>query len=76
MPAIEQPATLACVGNNVPARAINTAVWRGVRLSDVLERADVAAGSVRDVVFIGADNYTDSIPLDRAFILRRSWPTR
>jgi DMSO/TMAO reductase YedYZ molybdopterin-dependent catalytic subunit len=66
MPAIEEPATLACVGNNVPARAINTAVWKGVRLSDVLAQAGVAAGTVRDVVLIGADNYTDSIPLDRA----------
>jgi hypothetical protein len=33
---------------------------------DVLERAGVTASAARDVVFIGADNYTDSIPLDRA----------
>ena len=66
MPAVEEPATLACIGNSVPARAINTAMWKGVRLSDVLAQAGIAAGTVRDVVFIGADNYTDSIPLDRA----------
>jgi DMSO/TMAO reductase YedYZ molybdopterin-dependent catalytic subunit len=66
MPAVAQPATLACIGNGVPARAINTAVWQGVRLADVLEHAGVTAGAARDVVFIGADNYTDSIPLDRA----------
>jgi DMSO/TMAO reductase YedYZ molybdopterin-dependent catalytic subunit len=66
MPAVSQPATLACVGNSVPARAINTAVWTGVRLADVLDRAGIVGSTVRDVVFIGADNYTDSIPLDRA----------
>jgi DMSO/TMAO reductase YedYZ molybdopterin-dependent catalytic subunit len=66
MPIVEQPATLACIGNNVPARAISTAVWKGVRLADVLERAGVTAATARDVVLIGADNYTDSIPLARA----------
>jgi DMSO/TMAO reductase YedYZ molybdopterin-dependent catalytic subunit len=66
MPIVEPPATLACIGNTVPARAISTAVWQGVRLTDVLERAGMTAAATRDVVLIGADNYTDSIPLDRA----------
>jgi len=39
MPAVEQPATLACIGNNIPPRAVGTALWKGVRLRDVLERA-------------------------------------
>jgi DMSO/TMAO reductase YedYZ molybdopterin-dependent catalytic subunit len=66
MPAVEEYATLACIGNAVPARAIGTALWKGVRLSSILERAGVLADRAQDVVFIGADNYTDSIPLERA----------
>lgn len=65
MPAVEQYATLACIGNGVPARAVGTALWTGVPLAAVLERAGVAGGA-REVVLIGADNYTDSIPLERA----------
>ncbi|MGQ0735829.1 MAG: molybdopterin-dependent oxidoreductase, partial [Acidobacteriota bacterium] len=80
MPAVEQPATLACIGNSVPARAIGNAMWTGVRLATVLEAAgletdrletgggEAASGDAArrfDVVFTGADNYTDSIPLHR-----------
>ena len=65
-PALEMPATLACVGNNVPARAINTAIWKGVRLASLLEECGADLTNTRDVVFIGADNYTDSVPLERA----------
>lgn len=63
LPVVEQQATLACVGNAVPARAIGNARWRGVRLRDVLAAAGGVDRSARDVVFISADNYTDSIPL-------------
>ena len=66
MPVVEEYATLACVGNNVPARAISTALWTGVRLADVLVEAGVGTGSAGDVVFTAADNYTDSVPLSRA----------
>ena len=70
MPAVEEYATLACIGNAVPARAISTAAWKGVRLASVLEHAGVGGDGVRgrpvDVVLTAADNYTDSIPLARA----------
>lgn len=65
-PPVEQPATLACIGNNVPARAVGTALWKGVRLADILDEAGADLRNTRDVVFIGADNYTDSVPLARA----------
>lgn len=65
-PALEQPATLACIGNNVPARAISTARWKGVRLASLLEECGADLRNARDVVFVAADNYTDSIPLERA----------
>ena len=65
-PALDQPATLACIGNSVPAKAIGTARWKGVRLSTILEEAGADLKNTRDIVFIGADNYTDSIPIERA----------
>ncbi len=65
MPADASYATLACIGNRVPALAISTALWKGVRLAQVLERAGVDRRA-RDVVFVCADNYTDSLPIERA----------
>ena len=66
MPAVEMAATLACIGNGVPARAVGTARWTGVRLADILALAGGGARLAADVVFVCADNYTDSIPLAKA----------
>src|SRR5205807_5522600 len=49
------------VGGNL----IGNAKWKGVRLRDVLEKAKLKSGVV-DIVLRAADDYTDSIPLDRA----------
>ncbi|MBW3591785.1 MAG: molybdopterin-dependent oxidoreductase, partial [Actinobacteria bacterium] len=56
--------TLTCISNRVGGDLIDTAVWRGVRLRDVLERAGLRNGIV-DLVFTGAEGYTDSIPVDK-----------
>jgi DMSO/TMAO reductase YedYZ molybdopterin-dependent catalytic subunit len=73
MPVVESPATLACISNGIPARAIGNALWTGVRLADVLERAGGVDRTAVDLVWICADNYTDSIPvataLDRSTLL-------
>ena len=61
----EQYATLACIDNPVGGNLIGTALWRGVRLKDLLKRASLREGVV-DIVFHAADGYTDSIPLERA----------
>ena len=61
----EQYATLACIDNPVGGNLIGTALWRGVRLKDLLERATLRDGVV-DIVFHAADGYTDSISLERA----------
>ncbi len=67
------PVTLACISNAVPARAVGNARWTGVRLADVLERAGGVDRTAVDLVWISADNYTDSIPvataLDRETLL-------
>lgn len=66
MPLVESTVTLACISNGVPARAIGNARWSGVRLRDVLDGAGGVDKTAVDVVWICADNYTDSIPVARA----------
>lgn len=65
MPAIEQYATLECISNEVGGDLIGNALWRGVRLRDVLSRAGLKPGIV-DIALTGTDNYSDSIPLEPA----------
>lgn len=65
LPSIEQYATLACISNEVGGDLIGNALWRGVRLRDVLEKAALKQ-RVIDIVLRASDDYTDSIPLDRA----------
>ncbi|HVG21495.1 MAG TPA: molybdopterin-dependent oxidoreductase [Blastocatellia bacterium] len=65
LPSIQQYATLACISNEVGGDLIGNALWRGVRLKDLLERAMLKEGVV-DIVLKAGDDYTDSIPLDRA----------
>ncbi len=66
MPTVESAVTLGCISNGVPARAIGNARWTGVRLRDVLERAGGVDQAAVDLVWICADNYTDSIPVATA----------
>jgi len=65
-PPVTMPATLACISHGVPARPIGNAEWTGVRLRDVLERCGGVADRADDLIFIGDDNYTDSIPVAKA----------
>ena len=62
---IEMAHTLTCISNEVGGDLIGTAIWRGVRLKDVLERAKLQDGIV-DIVFRGAEGYSDSVPLAEA----------
>jgi DMSO/TMAO reductase YedYZ molybdopterin-dependent catalytic subunit len=62
---VEMAHTLTCISNEVGGHLISTAVWRGVRLKDVLERAKLRAGTV-DIVFRAAEGYSDSIPMNKA----------
>lgn len=62
---VEMVHTLTCISNEVGGHLISTAVWRGVRLKDVLERAGLETGIV-DMVFRGAEGYSDSFPIAKA----------
>ena len=62
---IEEFAVLTCISNEVGGQLIGHSRWGGVRLADILDAAGVRPGAM-DVVFYGADGYTDSIPLEVA----------
>jgi hypothetical protein len=65
LPSVEQYATLECIDNQVGGNLIGNALWRGVRLKDVLAAAGLKPGVV-DIVLHASDDYADSIPLERA----------
>jgi DMSO/TMAO reductase YedYZ molybdopterin-dependent catalytic subunit len=64
-PAREQQTTLMCISNGLEAGLISNAIWKGIPLRDLLERAAPLSGAAR-VRFHGVDNYTDTIPLEKA----------
>jgi DMSO/TMAO reductase YedYZ molybdopterin-dependent catalytic subunit len=65
LPFVEQFATLECIDNPVGGNLIGNALWRGVRMKDLLERAGLKEGVV-DITLHASDGYTDSIALERA----------
>ncbi len=65
LPWIEQYATLTCISNRVGGPLISNALWRGVQMKVLLERAGLSP-DVQKVAFYGADGYVDSFPLERA----------
>ena len=65
LPWKEQYTTLTCISNRVGGPLISNALWRGVELKVLLERAGLAPG-VEKLAFHGADGYVDSFPLEWA----------
>jgi DMSO/TMAO reductase YedYZ molybdopterin-dependent catalytic subunit len=66
MPSIEQYATLECISNKIGGDLISNAIWRGVRLKDLLERAEIKPGSgAKYIVFRCFDGYDVGIPLEK-----------
>ena len=65
LPAHEQQTTLMCISNGLDAGLISNAIWKGVPLRDLLERAAPLSNAAQ-VRFHGVDNYTDTIPLEKA----------
>jgi DMSO/TMAO reductase YedYZ molybdopterin-dependent catalytic subunit len=60
-----QETTLMCISNGLDAGLISNAVWKGLPLRDLLDQAGVMSGAKR-VRLHGVDNYTDTIPLEKA----------
>ena len=65
MPAIDQETTLMCISNGLDAGLISNANWRGFPLRDLLEAAAPLSDAAR-IRLHGVDNYTDTIPLEKA----------
>jgi DMSO/TMAO reductase YedYZ molybdopterin-dependent catalytic subunit len=62
MNSIEQYATLSCVSNKIGGDLVSTALWKGVRLKDILSKAQVKS-VVKYIVFRCFDGYDVGIPL-------------
>src|SRR5437868_3661939 len=61
----EQETTLMCISNGLDAGLISNAVWKGVPMHDLLDPAVPLSNAAR-VRLRGVDNYSDTIPLEKA----------
>ena len=61
MPLFEQYVTIACVSNEVGGNLVGNALWRGVRLRELLDRAGVQDGATQ-VVGESFDGWTSGFP--------------
>lgn len=67
MDSIEQYSTLQCVSNQVGGDLISTALWRGIPLKNILDKAKVKP-NVKYIVFRCYDGYDVGIPLNRGLM--------
>ncbi|MBI2369979.1 MAG: molybdopterin-dependent oxidoreductase [Deltaproteobacteria bacterium] len=65
LPAVQQYATLECISNEVGGGLISNALWKGVPLRDLLNRAGIKVGSI-ELILRAQDGYSDSFPLKKA----------
>ena len=65
MEAIERPHTLECISNEIGGDLTSTAIWAGVPMKDLLDRAGVKDVAF-DAVLTSVDGYTDSIRIAKA----------
>lgn len=61
----DQETTLMCISNGLDAGLMSNAVWRGIRMADLLQASSPLTGAER-VRLHGVDNYTDTIPFGKA----------
>lgn len=62
---VEQISVLTCISNEVGGPLVGSSRWTGVRLADLLQRAEVRPGA-DEVVFRCADGYTSALSLEQA----------
>ena len=63
MDPIEQYATLSCISNKIGGDLVSTALWKGVRLKDILAKAQIKS-EVKYIVFRCSDGYDVGIPIE------------
>ncbi|HET6590113.1 MAG TPA: molybdopterin-dependent oxidoreductase [Candidatus Nitrosocosmicus sp.] len=67
MESVEQFATLACISNKLGGNLISTALWKGVRLKDLLVKTGVKP-NVKYIVFRCSDGYDVGIPIESGML--------
>ena len=67
MPSVEEYATLQCVSNKIGGDLTGTALWKGVRLKDVLLKAQLEPDA-KYIAFRCYDGYDVGIPLERGLL--------
>ncbi|MBA2267010.1 MAG: molybdopterin-dependent oxidoreductase [Nitrosopumilus sp.] len=67
MNSVEEFATLTCISNKIGGNLVGTALWKGVRLRDILSKAGVQS-SVKYIVFRCSDGYDVGIPLENGMM--------
>jgi DMSO/TMAO reductase YedYZ molybdopterin-dependent catalytic subunit len=65
LPMQQQHESMMCVSNEVGGEYMSNALWEGVPLKVLLQRAGVKVGATK-VVFHAVDDYSDSIHLSKA----------
>ena len=63
MPSVRRAHTLECISNEVGGDLISNAIWRGVRLRDIIAKAGGIDPKATEIVFRCADGYTESLPI-------------
>jgi DMSO/TMAO reductase YedYZ molybdopterin-dependent catalytic subunit len=63
MGSVEEYATLSCISNKIGGDLVSSALWKGVRLRDILNKANVKQ-QVKYIVFRCYDGYDVGIPLE------------
>jgi len=67
MKSVEQFATLACISNKLGGNLTSTALWKGVKLKDLLVQAGVKS-NVKYIVFRCSDGYDVGIPIENGLL--------
>ncbi|MGB8448331.1 MAG: molybdopterin-dependent oxidoreductase [Nitrososphaeraceae archaeon] len=67
MPSVEEYATLECVSNKIGGDLISTAIWKGIKLKDLLAKAKVKSGA-KYIAFRCTDGYDVGIPLENGLM--------
>ena len=70
LPLVEQYVTIACVSNEVGGNLVGNALWTGVRLKDLLDRAGVHPEATQ-IVGRSVDSFTAGFPTAHALADRR-----
>ena len=70
MPLVEQYVTIACVSNEVGGDLVGNALWRGVRLKDLLQQAGVSPDATQ-IVGRSVDGFTAGFPTVHALAEER-----